>query len=221
MPWKGYFDIINRANEFILLDDVPYSKGDWRNRNLIKTPRGTEWLTIPVNKRGILQLPIKEVTVTDAAWRKKHWDKIVQHYHIAPYFDNYADRFSRIYLDNQEEFLSKINCRFIKEVNDILGITTKISLSSDHLPGHDRNSSLIDLCKACNADHYLSGPSAAGYLDEALFNKEGIQVEWMDYSGYPEYNQLFPPFEHRVTILDLLFNEGPHATNYMKSFKKS
>jgi hypothetical protein len=77
---------------------------------------------------------------------------------------------------------------------------------------------LLGICKDCNTDIYLSGPTAKGYLDEELFQKENIKVEWMDYSNYPEYNQLYPPFEHSATILDLIFNEGTNAKQYMKSF---
>jgi hypothetical protein len=40
----------------------------------------------------------------------------------------------------------------------------------------------------------------------------------MDYSGYPEYNQLYPPFDHNVSIIDLIMNEGPDAIQYMKTF---
>ena len=48
IPWKGYFDIINLVDEFIIYDDCQYTKNDWRNRNRIKTCNGLQWLTIPV-----------------------------------------------------------------------------------------------------------------------------------------------------------------------------
>ena len=80
---------------------------------------------------------------------------------------------------------------------------------------------LVDLCKQVGATRYLSGPSARDYLDEGLFAREGIEVTYIDYTGYPEYRQLHPPFEHGVSILDLLFNEGPNASSFMKSFGDS
>ena len=82
----------------------------------------------------------------------------------------------------------------------------------------DKNERLIQVCKKRNATHYLSGPAAKDYLDVKLFEENGITVEWMNYSGYKEYEQLFPPFEHGVSILDLIFNTGEDASNYMKSF---
>ena len=77
---------------------------------------------------------------------------------------------------------------------------------------------LADLCNAAGATEYLTGPSARTYLDADLLAAAGISVRWMDYVGYPEYPQLYPPFEHAVTVLDLLFHTGPDAPRFMKSF---
>ena len=77
---------------------------------------------------------------------------------------------------------------------------------------------MLGICKDCNADIYLSGASAKSYFNEDLAKKENIKVEWMDYSGYAEYKQMFEPFEHGVSVLDLIFNVGRDATKFMKSF---
>ena len=77
---------------------------------------------------------------------------------------------------------------------------------------------LVQLSKDAGATEYLSGPSARVYLDEESFRKEGIKLSYIDYSGYPEYQQLYPPFEPNVSIIDLIFNEGPNATKFMLSF---
>ena len=79
---------------------------------------------------------------------------------------------------------------------------------------------LIDLHKQAGANTYLSGPTAKEYLDLHLFEDEGITVEWMDYNGYPNYKQLYPPFEHMVSVIDLIFNIGENAKNYMKSYSE-
>ena len=76
------------------------------------------------------------------------------------------------------------------------------------------------MCKQAGANEYLSGPTARGYLDEELFRSEGIALRYMDYSGYAEYEQLYPPFEPRVSVIDLIFNKGPGAGKYLKSFPK-
>ena len=219
IPWKGYFDIINMVDEFILYDDVQYTRRDWRNRNKIKTPQGLRWITIPVEVKGKYYQKIKDVKISDKEWGKKHWTQITQNYKKAKYFKEYKEFFKELYLNSKETYLSEINYKFIMAINEILGIKTKIRWSSEFNLVDGKNERLLGICKDCNADVYLSGPAAKGYLDEKLFEKEGIKVEWMDYSGYPEYNQLYPPFEHGVTILDLIFNEGRNATRFMKSFK--
>lgn len=216
IPWKGYFDMIRAADEFILLDDVQYSKGSWRNRNRIKTVSGIKWLTIPVKLKSNRDT-VDSVTIADRNWGRRHWNSLVHHYSKAPCFAEYAEPFKKLYLENEEEYLSRINYRFIREITGMLGIVTSLSWSSDYPSAGNKSDKVLSLCRATGAGVYISGPSAKEYLDEKKFNDEGIRVEWFDYAGYPEYPQLYPPFEHNVTILDLLFNTGNHALDYMKS----
>lgn len=218
IPWKGYFDMINMVDEFVFYDTVQYTKNDWRNRNKIKTQKGLEWLTIPVRQESLNQL-INETKITDKNWAKKHWKTLVQNYSKAKYFKEYKDIFEELYLSCDEEYLSQINYKFIVAINDILGIKTKLRWSSEFELVDGQTEKLLGICKDCNADIYLSGPAAKDYFDEELAKQEDIKVEWMDYSGYKEYEQLNPPFEHGVTILDLIFNEGFRAKEFMKSFK--
>ncbi len=217
IPWKGYFDLINMVDEFILYDDVQYTKNDWRNRNRIQTSQGIQWITIPVRQEKLAQL-IKLTRVQDNRWVRKHWATIQQNYSKSKYFRNYKDLFETAYLSLEEVYLSKINYKFIVLINEILGIDTKVRWSSEFKLEGNQTERLLNICKTCGATEYLSGPSAQNYLDEETFKKEGIKVNWMDYSGYPEYKQLYAPFEHGVSILDLIFNEGPAAVKYMKSF---
>ena len=211
--------MINMVNEFILYDDCQFTKRDWRNRNKIKTPNGSQWLTIPVEVKGKYHQKIKDTVVSDPEWSKKHWSAIKYNYSKANFFKDFEDQFEELYLGCEEKYLSDINYRFITAINQILGISTKISWSMDYdLSVVGNTEKLIHLCKQAKANIYLSGPSAKNYMDEELFNKEGIRVEWMDYNRYPEYSQLYPPFEHRVSVIDLIFNIGENARNYMKSF---
>ncbi|MGL4191292.1 MAG: WbqC family protein [Vibrio sp.] len=219
IPWKGYFDLINMVDEFVLYDDVQYTRRDWRNRNKIKTPQGLKWLSIPVEVKGKYFQKINETLVSDKNWSVTHWKTIKQYYSKAPYYKDYKDLFEDFYMNNQETHLSLINARLIELVNSILGIQTKITWSSDYELMEGQTEKLLGICKQAGADVYLSGPAAKDYFDETLAEKMGIRVEWMDYSGYPEYQQLHPPFEQGVTILDLIFNEGSNAKHFMKSFK--
>jgi hypothetical protein len=218
IPWKGYFDIINLVDEFIVFDDVQYTRRDWRNRNRIKTANGSVWLTIPVEVKGKYFQAINETRINDKDWNKKHWKTIAQHYGKATFFKQYKDLFEDLYLGTNEFFLSLVNIHFIKAVCKILGITTRISNSSDYKIIEGKTERLVDLCRKTNATEYLSGPAAKDYIDEDLFDQENIRLSWMDYSGYPEYEQLYPPFDHAVSIIDLILNTGPQATLYMNSF---
>jgi hypothetical protein len=219
IPWKGYFDLINLVDEFILYDDVQYTRRDWRNRNKIKTPRGLRWLTVPVRVKGRYYQRIRETEVSDPGWGHRHWQSVVHNYSRAEHFDAYGDLFEELYLGQNERFLSQVNYRFLVAICQTLGIRTKLSWSMDYdIAEEGRTERLVGLCKQAGATQYISGPAAKAYIEEELFNNEGIELRYMDYSGYPEYNQLFPPFEHGVSIIDLIFNEGPDAPRYMRSF---
>jgi len=217
IPWKGYFDLINMVDEFILYDDVQYTKRDWRNRNIIQTKQGPQWLTIPVRQTSMSQL-IKDTKILNRRWAKKHWGTIQQNYSKAKHFKEYKEVFEALYLNCDEEYLSQINYKFITTINTILGITTPIRWSSEFDFIEGQTERLIGICQACDTDIYVSGPAAKDYFDSELATKNNITVEWMNYSEYPEYTQLSEPFEHGVTILDLIFNEGANASKYMKSF---
>ena len=218
IPWKGFFDIINLVDEFIIYDTVQYTKNDWRNRNKIKTSNGLLWLTIPI-KRMSTSKQVNEAKVANDTWQTKHYKSIVQNYSKARYFKDYKGYFEKLYNSALSNYLSDINLDFIKLINHILSIKTKISFSNEFNLSGGRTEKLINICKQSCADTYLSGPSAKNYLNQDLFLKNNIKIEWMDYSNYPEYAQLSPPFEHNVSIIDLIFNSGPDATEYMKSFK--
>ncbi|MGM3275645.1 WbqC family protein [Ralstonia sp. 24A2] len=217
VPWKGYFDLIRTVDEFILYDEVQYTKNDWRNRNRIKTQSGVKWLSIPVRQERLEQ-KISETRVVDSRWAALHWKSIAGNYARAPYFGQYAAMVEAWYGEAAAcELLSDINALFIRAICTTLGITTRITSSRDYDLSGDRVERLVSICKQADADVYLSGPAARGYLDETRFTEVGMRVEWMSYDGYPEYPQLFPPFEHGVTILDLLFNVGPEHAAFMKA----
>ena len=220
IPWKGYFDVINSVDELILYDDAQYTRRDWRNRNRIKTSQGTAWLTIPVQVKGRFEQLIREVEVADPLWAFRHWRSIQVHYARARCFAEVAPTLCRIYeLASDEQLLTQINELFLRGICKLLGIETLMTRSMDYELRGDRTERLVGLCEQAEAGVYLSGPAAKSYLDESRFAERGIVVRWMDYSGYPEYHQLFsPPFIHKVSILDLLLNEGPQgARSYLLS----
>lgn len=214
IPWKGYFDIIHDVDLFIFYDDLQYTKNDWRNRNKIKTEKGPEWITIPTG--GNNSRLICEVEIKDPAWQQKHWKTIQQHYSKCPHYDLYQPLFEHIYRGRQWTNLSELNHYLIKTISaDLLGIETVFQDSREYTLTGQKLDRLLELVIASAAGSYVSGPAARDYIDPSRFGEAGINLVWKDYSGYPEYPQRFPPFEHGVSILDLLFNVGADAPWYI------
>lgn len=218
IPWKGYFDNINAVDEFVVYDDMQFTKRDWRNRNQIKTPQGLLWLTVPVEVKGKFFQKINETNVSDSKWGERHWKTILANYSKSPYFKEYKEVFEKIYRDETLTNVTSINISFIKAVNQILNISTEIIDSREFELVDGKTERLVDICKKRGADYYYTGPAAKAYMDEQVFFNEGIDIHYFDYANYPEYPQLFGDFSHYVSILDLIFNTGNNAKNFMKTF---
>jgi len=213
IPWKGYFDLIRRADHFVLYDDAQFTRRDWRSRNRIKTKDGPQWLSIPVEARG--RPRIRDVRIADPSWPRRHWKRIAAAYARAPYFGTYRAEMEELYGRATSPWLSEINRLFIEAICGWLGIMTPLSWSSEYQLSGGRSERLADLCRQAGAREYLSGPSARAYIDADRFAGVGVTVRYINYSGYPEYLQQHPPFEHAVSSLDLIVNTGPAASQYL------
>lgn len=208
IPWKGYFDLIASVDEFILYDDMQYTKRDWRNRNKIKTPQGAQWLTVPVYTKGKYLQKIRDTEIDGTDWAPAHWKALVQNYHRAAHFSEIAEWLEPLYLAHPYSHLSQLNRCFMVEICRYLDIRTKITCSSNYTLCDGKTERLVDLCIQAGGKEYISGPSAQNYIEEKLFADKGIKLTWFDYSGYPEYPQLWGELIHGVSILDILFNCG-------------
>jgi len=213
VPWKGYFDLLASVDEFILYDDVQYTTRDWRNRNLIKTPRGREWLSIPVGAdRNRL---IREVALPRDDWGAVHLAKLRESYVRAPFWNEVSALIAPHYAPRRFATLSALNRALLEAVCAYLGITTVLRYAWEYPSAPGKTSRMVDLCRAAGATRYVSGPAAKDYLEVERFREHGIEVAWHSYDGYPAYPQLWGEFVHQVSILDLLFNCGRDATRYM------
>jgi hypothetical protein len=216
IPWKGYFDMIAAVDEFILYDDMQYTRRDWRNRNQIKTPQGVQWLTVPVLVKGKYHQKIRETEIDGIEWQAAHWKTLVQNYRRAPHFTEIASWLEPIYLQENFTHISQLNRRLIEAICAYLGIQTTITSSWDYTLLDGKTERLADLCMQAGGAEYISGPAAKDYIDETVFTQMGLELSWFDYKGYPEYPQLWGEFTHGVTILDLLFNCGKRSPLYMR-----
>lgn len=216
IPWKGYFDMIAAVDEFILYDDMQYTKRDWRNRNLIKTPQGVQWLTVPVLVKGKFHQKICDTEIDGAEWATTHWKALVQNYRRAPCFTEIATWLEPIYAEGLFTHISQLNRHLIEAICKYLEIKTTIKNSWDYTLPDGKTERLAGLCAQAGGTEYISGPAAKEYIEEEIFTEKGIKLTWFDYSGYSEYPQLWGEFSHGVTILDLLFNCGNDSPKYMR-----
>jgi WbqC-like protein len=223
IPWKGYFDLMRQVDEFILYDDAQFTKRDWRNRNQIKTKDGLLWLTIPVDVKNKFTQAIKDVTISDPSWSGKHFKTIAAAYARAPHFRDNRDALEELFRGATSARLSDVNRHLLEGLAKLLGIGTKLSWSMDYQLPEGRIERLVALCRQAGATSYLSGPSARDYIaqDARLFADAGIDVSYIDYGGYPEYAQLYPPFVHQVSVIDLIVHTGPSASGYLTKARTS
>lgn len=218
IPWKGYFDFIARCDEFVLLDEVQYTRRDWRNRNRIKTKSGLQWLTIPVEVKGKYEQRIDEVHVSNPFWASEHLRTLQLAYGRAPRFREVWPFVETLYASvSRESLLTRINETMIRCLAQFLGITTRIRRSDEFTTLEGKNERLMSICTQLGATEYLSGPAARAYVDESSWRHNGIEVRYKSYTGYAEYPQLHPPFEHAVTILDVLLHVGHTSSEYIRA----
>lgn len=218
IPWRGYFHQIHDADIFVFYDDAQYDARGWRNRNRVKTPDGTRWLTIPVLHKGSqpLERPSHEIEICwDRDWARKHWTTLTHLYGTAPHFDRYAPILEPFY-SSRPERLVEFTIELTRTLAGELGIDSTRFLRSSTLerPAAQKTEDLLNILTHVGATRYISGPSARDYLDVDRLAQADIETRFMEYE-YPAYPQLHPPFDPRVSILDLLFMVGPEAPNYI------
>jgi hypothetical protein len=214
IPWKGYFSAMKEATHLVLYDDMQYTKRDWRNRNKLITPQGPKWLSIPIDVKGKYYQKINEAQINDINWGHNHWNFIKNNYIKSPYFKEYQHHFIDLYLNPSSPYLSDINLDFIKKIITLLEIEIKVISSKEFNLKGDKTEKLVNVCKELNAEKYYTGPAAQNYMDESLFINNNIEIEYYNFSGYPEYKQQWEGFSHAVSILDMFFNLGPKTIEY-------
>ena len=215
LPWRGYFDFIRGVDLFVLHDDLQYTKGDWRNRNRIKTPQGVRWITVPVHYRHTAQR-IDETDIDYARdWRREHLNVLRTSFARAPHAAEALALVERAFAADPVT-ISELNVSLISATCHYLGIGTPLLFSSSLHPQGARTDRLIDILTKVRATTYVTGPSARGYLEEARFDAAGIRLEYKTYD-YPPYPQPWGPFEGAVSVVDLIANCGTAAPRFLGS----
>ena len=201
--------MIHTVDTFVLLDTVKYTHQDWRNRNRIKTASGFSWLTIPMDHTTTrYDSSLQDACIRDPNWWQIHLRRLRENYRTAPCCDDMIPYIEEMYRSAPFPKLIDVNEHCIRYLCDLLGISTPITKASQMPDEAGKNERILNICKELGATIYLSGPSAKGYLDEAVFESAGIQIEYIHYDHFAEYNQVHPPFRHDVTILDPILHAG-------------
>ena len=210
LPWLGFFDKMLQSDVFVISDNLQFERHDFQNRNRIKTPQGSRWLTVPVKHDGNGNLiPINKIRIANhnnLPGLKRHWETLRASYARAPYWKEYEDFFESTY---QEEWtmLVDLNMHLIEGLRKFLSIDTPLAKSSS-LQATGQNSELIIAqCKELGADQYLSGVGAKSYLNVERFMEEGIEVRFQDFQ-HPVYSQLHGDFVPNLSVVDYLFCTG-------------
>lgn len=208
IPWIGYFDKILKADIFVFLDHVQYTKGSWINRNRIKAHNGVQMLTVPVARKG-LNMKINEAQIdpNNKSWAQKHLKSIIGAYKKASHFEDvypYLERMFKLGITN----IAQLDIELISWICDYLGIKTNLLLSSELDVNGSKSALLLDICHKCGADTYIIGMGGNNqYMDKDLFRSNNISILSQNFE-HPKYNQLGQDFISGLSILDLLFNYG-------------
>ncbi|KPA15010.1 WbqC-like protein family [Candidatus Magnetomorum sp. HK-1] len=216
LPWIGYFDMIDKADYFVILDNVQFEKQSWQQRNRIKTANGQwKWLSVPIIQNFPQNIDRTCINNTQN-WRKKHWKTIQQYYCKSKYWDKYCNNLQEIYL-HEWEYLVDLNLLIIFYLIEKLGISVKVFRSSSLPITGNQVNYLINVCNYLQANTYLSAQRASSYIEKNnIFQEEGITLIYHEYQ-HPFYNQLFGNFIPYMSTIDLLLNEGENSLNIIRS----
>jgi len=224
LPWRGWFNMLRQADGLVLLDSVQFTRRDWRNRNRIKTAQGALWLTVPVEAKGRFSQAVDETRISATGWAEEHLRSIALSYARAPHFALVFPWLEvQLRAAAAEPLLTRLNEALIRALCEGLALSLPIARDTDLFPREtllslDPSERLAVLTEAMGGTRYVSGPAARAYLDPAPFTRRGIEVTWMDYSGYPDYPQLWGSFEPTVSVIDLMLNMGKDAPRYLGKY---
>jgi hypothetical protein len=214
-PFPGFFYRVSRSDLCVILDEVQFPRGTtWLTRNRLKNDQGTLWLTVPVWKKGLGLQTIKHVRVChEGQWARKHLESLKSAYTHAPYFPEHLDFVEKTFSKDFESLLD-LNMAVIRHLMRSLRIETNIQLLSELGVEGQGTRRLIAICRKLGATNYLAQSPAKKFLDAALFQEAGIQLEFFNPPS-PVYPQLWGEFIPNLSAFDLLFNCGPKAHDIM------
>ena len=217
IPWLGYFFKIAHSDRFVFLDTVGYPGGSLVNRNSIKTPCGSAWLTIPVLKSGRSGQLISEVETDNIRnWARRHLATLRSNYGRAPYFKEVLALLEPHYhsVAGDTSSLSNFNIGLICSIATYLRLNTQCINASELNVSGQKTDLLLDICRAIGASTYLAGTGAKVYQEDTRFEDAGITPVYSSFSQR-DYPQLFGEFVGNLSVVDVLMNCGALGTRQL------
>ena len=208
LPWLGLFHKIAISDIFCFFDIVQYQKKDFNNRNKIKTIHGGIWLSVPVESKNHLSKNVSSIPIIQNNWFIKHIKSIEINYRKALYFDQYFEDIAIILRDSSKSNLGNLNLNLLRYFLNVLSIETPIVLASDYNFIGEKSDLVLDMCKKLNARKYIFGSNGVDYVEPNSFKKNNIEIFFQHYN-HPTYKQINGNFLPYMSVIDLLFNEGP------------
>lgn len=218
LPWIGYFEMVDRADVFVFLDDVDFIKREWKNRNRIRTSpyaTDTRWLTVSVPRHAQHDTPICAVPVAypvDSDWALHHTRTISASYLKSPAFETAQSVLEA--LTRRYTTLAELNIALASVVLTALGITTPVLRASELKCAGFKTEKLVNICKTIGATRYLANNGSSGYLQPQLFAESGIEMSYQNYT-HPIYQQSYDgrklDFISHLSIIDFMCNVGLHS----------
>lgn len=210
LPWLGLFHKIANADVFCYFDIAQYQKKDFNNRNKIKTHNGPIWLSVPVQSKNHFQTSVGKIKIINNGWNKKHFKSIKLAYKKAKFFNDYIKDLEYLFLKKNYTTLSELNLVFLKYFLKKIKIKTPIISASDYNFEGKKSDLVLDMCIKLNAKEYIFGEQGQNYADKKKFFDHEIKVHFQKYT-HPVYDQIHGDFLPNMSIVDLLFNEGPNS----------
>lgn len=211
LPWLGYFDMMAKADIFILLDNVQFEKSSWQQRNRVRNRTGPVMLSVPVRKTGRFGQLIRDVEIIeiDRFW-DKHLRTLELNYARAPYGDQILSLL-REEIEPRGRRLGSFNAALISVLAEFLGIETQVVMGSQLAAQGKRAQLSANQVLEVGGDVFLAASGSRSYVElEPRFNEVGIAVEFHDFV-HPTYDQLYDDFIPYLSVLDAIAMIGPQT----------
>ena len=204
------------ADVVVSAESFRFSRKEGTHRTAIRTMTGRRWLSVPVVGSGWPGTRISDLAIDfNQPWADEHWRVLEYNYHNAAYFYYYAEAVERI-IRGAGQSLVGLLADAGQFVRGSLALRARV-ISSSLLPEvAERTGRLLAWAEACGCDRYLIHPGEAGLLDLPRLEAAGIGLDRIEFTEAP-YHQQGPGFLPGLSLLDLLFNEGPAAAGYLQA----